>query len=121
MTGRPPRPQRRKGPPPLPSRSGGDDVVGRPVPQRSPKNRAPQRKRGPRPTPPVRAKQRAVEGQQPVQTKDMVLEEALNDVIEIALQNGMTRDDVNAVLYRMVDKLAERYRSKLKVHRPKVT
>jgi len=51
----------------------------------------------------------------------MVLEEALNDVIEIALQNGMTRDDVNAVLYRMVDKLAERYRSKLKVHRPKVT
>lgn len=65
------------------------------------------------------ARPRARKGEDHVQTKDEVLEEALNDVIAIALENGMTRADVDSVLFRMVDKLVERYRSNLKVHHPK--
>jgi hypothetical protein len=50
------------------------------------------------------------------ETPTGILEETLLDIIKLALDNGLTEEDVDTVLYRIVDKRSERMRSLFRLH-----
>ena len=51
-----------------------------------------------------------------LQTVDEILKEGIDVLIDIARQNKLTEDDINTVLYAIIDRRAKEVRGGFKIH-----